>query len=142
MSGAQLRAALGLQPGNAVAHTNLGGILSTEGRRREAIAEYRLALDGNPDLLEPLAALAWTLATSPEASLRRPREAIQLAERAAMLTSGRDVTVLDALAAAYAAAGQFSDAVATEQRALDLVEIRRPRLRCSRRAPCGGRSIM
>jgi len=118
----ELRAALGLQPGNAVAHTNLGGILSTEGRRREAIAEYRLALDANPDLLEPLAALAWTLATSPEASLRRPGEAIQLAERAAMLTSGRDVTVLDALAAAYAAAGQFSDAVATEQRALDLVE--------------------
>ena len=96
--------------------------MSAEGRRREAIAEYRLALEANPDLLEPLGALAWTLATSPEASLRRPREAVQLAERAATLTNRRDVTVLDALAAAYASAGRFADAVASEQSALDLVE--------------------
>ena len=118
----ELRLALQLQPGNAVAHTNLGGILSAEGRTREAIAEYRLALDANPDLLEPLAALAWTLATSPDARLRTPEEAIRLAERAATLTNRRDVTVLDALAASYASAGRFADAVASEQLALDLVE--------------------
>lgn len=118
----ELRLALQLQPGNAVAHTNLGGILSAEDRPREAIAEYRLALDANPDLLEPLAALAWTLATSPDARLRKPEEAVRLAERAATLTNRRDVTVLDALAAAYASAGRFADAVASEQLALDLVE--------------------
>ena len=118
----ELRRALDLQSGNAVAHANLGGIFSTEGRVREAIAEYRLALDANPDLLEPLAALAWALATSPDAAVRRPREAVQLAERAALLTGRRDVTVLDALAAAYASAGRFADAVASEQFALDLVE--------------------
>jgi Flp pilus assembly protein TadD len=119
---AELRLALQLQPANAVAHTNLGGIFSAEGRPREAIAEYRLALDANPDLLEPLAALAWTLATSPDAALRRPAEAVRLAERAATLTSRRDVTVLDALAAAYASAGRFAEAVASEQAALDVVE--------------------
>ena len=118
----ELRLALQLQPGNAVAHTNLGGILFAEGRPREAIAEYRLALDANPDLLEPLAALAWTLATSPDARLRKPEEAVGLAERAATLTNRRDVTVLDALAAAYASAGRFADAIAAEQLALDLVE--------------------
>ena len=107
----ELRLALQLQRGNAVAHANLGGIFSAEGRPREAIAEYRLALDANPDLLEPLAALAWTLATSPDAGLRQPAEAVRLAERAATLTNRRDVTVLDALAAAYASAGRFVDAV-------------------------------
>ncbi|MBI3494054.1 MAG: hypothetical protein HY047_20090, partial [Acidobacteria bacterium] len=69
-----------------------------------------------------LAALAWTLATSPDATLRKPAEAVRLAERAATLTNRRDVTVLDALAAAYASAGRFADAVASEQVALDLVE--------------------
>jgi tetratricopeptide (TPR) repeat protein/mono/diheme cytochrome c family protein len=118
----ELRLALQLQPANAVAHTNLGGIFSAEGRPREAIAQYRLALDANPDLLEPLAALAWTLATSPDAGLRHAAEAVRLAERAATLTNRRDVTVLDALAAAYASAGRFADAVASEQVALDLVE--------------------
>jgi tetratricopeptide (TPR) repeat protein len=118
----ELRRALELQPGNAVAHTNLGGVLSAEGHLAEAISEYRLALDANPDLLEPLAALAWLLATSPDAAVRRPKEAVQFAERATVLTNRRDVTALDALAAAYAAAGQFGDAVTTEQRALDLVE--------------------
>ena len=118
----ELRRALELQPNNAVAHTNLGGILSSEGRVREAIAEYHLALDANADLLEPLAALAWALATSPDAGIRRPEEAVQLAERAATLTNRRDVTVLDALAASYAAAGRFDEAVATGRVALDLVE--------------------
>jgi tetratricopeptide (TPR) repeat protein len=118
----ELQRALELQPGNAVAHTNLGGILAAQGRIPEAIAEYRLALDVNADLLEPLAALAWTLATSADAAIRRPAEAIQLAERAASLTNRRDVTVLDALAASYAAAGRFDEAVATERLALEFVE--------------------
>ena len=118
----ELGRALQVQPANAVAHTHLGGIFSSEGRAREAIAEYRLALDANQDLLEPLAALAWTLATSPDAALRKPAEAVRLAERAATLTNRSDVTALDALGAAYAAAGRFAEAVATEQTALDLAE--------------------
>ena len=118
----ELLAALQLEPNNAVAHTHLGGILSAQVRPREAIVEYRKALDGNPDLIEPLAALSWTLATSPDASLRQPAEAVRLAERAASLTTRLDVTVLDTLAAAYAAVGRFIDAVSTELSALQQVE--------------------
>ena len=54
--------------------------------------------------------------------LRRPAEAIQLAERAAVVTNRRDVTILDTLAAAYASAGRYSEAVATERTALEIVE--------------------
>ncbi len=43
-----------------------------------------------------------------------------LAERAARLTGGREAAVLDALAAAYAEAGRFPDAVRTAERALEL----------------------
>ena len=44
---------------------------------------------------------------------------MQLAERAAALTGRRDLAALDALAAAYAAAGRFDEAVATAQAAVD-----------------------
>lgn len=118
----ELRRALELQPRNAVAHTNLAGVLLAERRVGEAIAEYRTALDINPGLIEPLASLAWVLATSPDRAIRRPDEAVQLAERAAALTDHQDVTALDTLAAAYASAGRYADAVATERAALGIVE--------------------
>jgi tetratricopeptide (TPR) repeat protein len=118
----ELRRGLQLQPNSGAAHTNLGGVLLAERRGAEAIAEYRLALGINPDLLEPMASLAWVLATSSDARLRRPGEAVQLAERAATRTTRRDVTILDTLAAAYASAGRYADAVATESTALEIVE--------------------
>jgi tetratricopeptide (TPR) repeat protein len=118
----ELRRGLELQPGSAPGHTNLGGVLLARRRGADAIAEYRLALGINPDLLEPMASLAWVLATSSDARLRRPAEAVQLAERAATLTSRHDVTILDTLAAAYASTGRYADAVATESTALEIVE--------------------
>ncbi len=117
-----LREALRLEPDNAAAHTNLGGVLAAERDTREAIAHYRLALQSKPDLLEPLTELAWTLATSPDAAIREPAEAVRLAERAAALTNRQNVRILETLAAAYAAAGRFERAVATQQVALDLAE--------------------
>jgi spermidine synthase len=118
----ELGLALRLEPGNAVAHTNLGGILAAQHKPREAIAEFRLALQANPDLLEPLTSLGWILATSPDAAIRQPAEASHLAGHADDLTNHQDARVLDTLAAAYAAEGRFAQAIATEQRALELAE--------------------
>lgn len=118
---AHLRRALEIDPANAAAHANLGGILMAERRVREALDAYRTALQANPDLLEPLTELAWTLATSTEADFRRPDEAIAYGERARRLTRNGDVRVLDALAAAYASAGRYADAVALLEQAVGLV---------------------
>ena len=115
-----LRLALQFDPRNAAAHTNLAGVLAAEHSTREAVAHYRQALDLNPDLLEALADLAWILATSSDATIREPADAVRLAERAARLTGQQDVRALDALAAALAASGQFDRAVATTEKALDL----------------------
>lgn len=117
----QLRLALSLAPRNAAAHANIGGLLLEGGSVAQALDEFRAALDANPNLLEPLTELAWTLATSPSRSLRRPAEAVTLAERARVVTHGEDVRVLDALAAAYASSGRYADAVLTVQRALVLL---------------------
>jgi tetratricopeptide (TPR) repeat protein len=118
----ELRRGLELQSRSAPAHTNLAGVLAAQRHPTEAIAEYRMALELAPDLLEPMASLAWMLATTSDPTLRRPAEAIQLAERAATLTDRRDVTVLDALAAAYASGGRYEDAVTVENAALQIVE--------------------
>jgi cytochrome c-type biogenesis protein CcmH/NrfG len=118
MAIAELREALARDPGHASAHTHLAGALAATGNIADAIAQYRMALNARPDLLEPLTSLAWILATSPESEVRQPAEAVRLAERAAALATENDVRVLDTLAAAYAARGDFDRAAATAERAL------------------------
>ena len=66
--------------------------------------------------------LAWFLATAPQALLRNGPRAVQLAQRANQLTGGANATILRTLAASFAEAGQFSEAVETAQRALHLAE--------------------
>ena len=44
------RLALRLQPGNALAHTNLGSVLAITGRLDEAVGEFKRALDIDPGL--------------------------------------------------------------------------------------------
>ena len=110
------RLAVSLRPDNAEAENNLGRLLTQQGRQDEALEHFRRALAVNPDLATALAGLAWVRATG-DAALRDPADAVRLAERADRLTGHRDPAVLDALAAAYAAAGAFDRAVATAQSA-------------------------
>ena len=91
------------------------------GETAGAIAHFREALAIRPDLLTVTNNLAWLLATNPDAAYREPHAAVELAQRAAALTDDVDPAVLDTLAAAYASAGRFEKAVATVDRALDLV---------------------
>jgi tetratricopeptide (TPR) repeat protein len=116
-----LARAIELAPNNAAAHANMGGLLMQQGTVARAVLEYQAALATSPNLLEPLTELAWTFATSPDASLRRPEEAIHLAEHARELTAARDVRVLDALGAAYASEGRYTDAVRVVDDALRLL---------------------
>jgi Flp pilus assembly protein TadD len=64
--------------------------------------------------------MAYMLATNPNASIRNGAEAVTLAKRAVELSGGREPAFLDTLAAAYAEAGQFTDAVRTARQAADL----------------------
>jgi tetratricopeptide (TPR) repeat protein len=84
----------------------------TQGRPGEAVAYYREALLREADHPTATNNLAWLLATSRDPNVRDPAEAVAHAERAAV-RDGSDPRVLDTLAAAYAAAGRFDDAVRT-----------------------------
>lgn len=62
---------------------------------------------------------AWAFATWPDAKVRDPHQAVELAQKAVTLEPD-DPAALDTLAAAYAVDGQFAKAVEMQERAVDL----------------------
>jgi hypothetical protein len=69
---------------------------------------------------ETLNNLAWRLASSPDPKVRDGTQAVQLAQRACDLTHYQKTIYLGTLAAAYAEAGRFDDAMVSAQKACDL----------------------
>jgi tetratricopeptide (TPR) repeat protein len=114
-----LEQALRIQPDLAEAHNNLANALFQKGRPAEAVAQYQSAVAARPGSAPLLNNLAWALATCPEASVRNGDKAVELALQADQLSGGKDPLILGTLAAAYAEAGRFPEAVATAKRALD-----------------------
>jgi tetratricopeptide (TPR) repeat protein len=117
---ARFQAALQIKPDYAEAHYNLATALIQKGNVDEAIVHYQRALQIKPDYPEAQNDLAWELATTPKASARNGAQAVTLAQRANQLTGGADLDIVGTLAAAYAEAGQFDDAVRSAQKAIDL----------------------
>jgi len=116
-----LQRAVELKPEDPSAHYNLGSALfDTRGAVREALAQWGEALRLVPEFVPALNRSARVLATGPDAALRDGARAVALAEQAVKLTSQRDPVILDTLAAAYAEAGRFDDAVRTARAALEL----------------------
>lgn len=98
-------------------HYFLGVTLDQLGRTREAMEQYREALRYEPLLSLAMNNLAWRLATHPDASIRNGPEAVRLAEKACEITGSQVPVFLGTLAAAYAEAGRFDDAVAASDKA-------------------------
>jgi tetratricopeptide (TPR) repeat protein len=110
--------AVALRPDNVDAVTNLGLLLSMLGRPGDAVPRLRAAIARDAGNAQALSGLAWIRATSWDPALRDAAEAVTLAERAA--TERRSVSTLDALAAAYASAGRFEDAVTAARSGIEL----------------------
>jgi tetratricopeptide (TPR) repeat protein len=119
---AEFEKALAIKPQFAEAHYNLGNAFLQQGHVDEAITHFQKALTIKPDYVEAQNNMAWVLATCPQASLRNGIKAVGLAERANQITGGGKPVVLCTLAAAYAEAGRFPEAIETVQRALHLAE--------------------
>ena len=90
------------------------------GKQAEAIADYDAALTIEPKNSGVLNNLAWLLATSPEAALRNGKRSIELAKLACEVTEYKQAHILSTLAAAYAETGNFEEALAWSQKAVDL----------------------
>jgi protein O-mannosyl-transferase len=114
---AEFREATRLQTTNALANYHLALIHQDRKETRAAIERFRLALKAQPDWPESLNNLAWILAAHPDASLRNGPEAVTLAERACKLTDYKAPLLVGTLAAAYAEAGRFPEAVSAAEKA-------------------------
>jgi len=108
--------------GNPLAMLNLG-ISYEQGRGvdaddREAARWYLRA--ARNQLTEGMNALAWLLATSPDPEVRDGAEAVRWARTA--VEREPNAARLDTLAAAHAEAGEFEDAIAAIDQAIDLLK--------------------
>jgi Flp pilus assembly protein TadD len=114
-----LREAIRLHP-TVYEYLDLASVLRRMGQSDAAITQCREALRLEPDSLQALIDLAWILATDPSDRVRNGPKAVTLAERACQLTQFRDPSLLITLAAAYAEAGRFEDAIRTAEKTRDL----------------------
>jgi tetratricopeptide (TPR) repeat protein len=105
----------------------LANDLQARGRFEDAIEHYYKAIDADPQYDLPLFNQALLLATCPNTELRQPDEAVRLAELACEIVSQPDAHRLAILAAAYAEANRFDEAVRTIQRAIQLAEAQQNR---------------
>lgn len=115
-----LERALALRPEYTDAHRNLAE--SYIARRQDALAvpHFRRVLEERPDHVAVLNHFALILAASPDDEVRNGALALELAERAATLTSRRDVASLSVMAAALAELDRFDEAVAALREAIAL----------------------
>jgi tetratricopeptide (TPR) repeat protein len=117
---AQYQRALELEPGNLGALDNLGNAFLQKGRYREAAACFEKVLLAQPHYVLAENNLAWVLATAPDPSVRNGNKAVELALDVDKLSGGQNPIMIATLAAAYAEAGRFPEAVATIRRAMEL----------------------
>jgi tetratricopeptide (TPR) repeat protein len=111
--------ALKNEPDYADTWYNLASSQQSLGHFQAALDSYHKALQFDPNSIGALNNLSWILAVNPDSQIRIPAEAVMLAGKACQLTSFENAGVLDTLAAAYAANGQFKEAVETSQKAFD-----------------------
>lgn len=93
------------------------------GNRGRAVTDLKRTLSLKPGPSTEVTALnnlAWVLATCPDNSIRDGTEAVRDAEKACRMTGFKQPGMVNTLAAAYAEAGRFPDAIATAQTAIQL----------------------
>jgi tetratricopeptide (TPR) repeat protein len=114
---ADLNRAIELAP-DADAYTQRGNVAAERGEFDKALSDFRRALEIDAKWAETYRSLAWLHATCADPNYRDPQQAISAAQRAAQLSPPNDSFVLEALAAAYASAGEFAEAVRVQQQAI------------------------
>jgi hypothetical protein len=86
-----------------------------------AISSYKSILTRSPKTVLAAERLGWILAAHPDEAIRKPGEAQALARRLCAMAKNKSPAYLDLLAAAQAAAGDFSGAAKSSESAIALL---------------------
>ena len=118
----EFSAVLQKAPEDSRAHYQLALALTGQGKSREAVEHYRRGLKSFENIPAGLNNLAWILATYPDPQVRNGPEAVTLAEKACTLTDYKEAIFVGTLAAAYAEARRFAEALDAAEKARGLAE--------------------
>jgi tetratricopeptide (TPR) repeat protein len=119
---AEYQVALALRPNLGLTHLNIALTELGRGRTEAAVESLRRATAVDPACFEAYNVLAWIWATHPRAELRNGAGAIRMAEALVNAAGTPNPAYFDTLAASYAEAGRFQDAVRSAEIGVRLAE--------------------
>ena len=112
---------LEIQPGDSQTHGLLGIAFFRDNQYQQAVNHFALSLKYNPADWFARAQVAWLLATCPSNEVRNGTLAIEMAKPLLEGSKQESARAADILAAAYAEAGDYSNAVKYAEQALVLI---------------------
>jgi tetratricopeptide (TPR) repeat protein len=118
--------ALKIDPKSVSAYYNRGVTFFGKGNYDKAVKDFEegIKLDGKS--VSCHTKLAWVYAACPDAKYRDGEKAVKIAKKAVELSESKDPAALDAMGAAYAELGAFTDAVLYQKEAIKLLPAMSP----------------